>query len=159
MSEEATEERSGLEVLNHHKERSVMEKNAFTTPENRGTDYSLADLFDEIRNLKKEVLNLKQNRSVSNDSPRSYLGDSGSASPVVALCEPIDLNMRYNNAAQTIILHSKTAIEWQQSDIEDNPVLLGRIYSDAHYLAHANKQEKIKNHDGTFSNSYLNLFR
>jgi hypothetical protein len=137
--------------------------NVFLTPDNKVSHGTLADLFDEIQRLKTEVASLKHGRygSVCSSPAGSIVSDlgGGGASPVVGVLEPIDLNVRYNNAAQTIILHSKTANEWQKADIEDSPIVLRRMQCDEHYLIPANRKAKIPNMDGTFSNSYLSMFR
>jgi hypothetical protein len=157
---------SSLDRLNQHLhgdlESSQNSCNAFLTPDNKVNHGTLADLFDEIRRLKTEVASLRHGRhgSACSSPARSDVSDfGGGVSPVVGVLEPIDLNVRYNNAAQTIILHSKTANEWQKADIEDSPIVLRRMQNDENYLLAANRRANISNVDGTFSNSYLSLFR
>ena len=114
-------------------------------------DVFMKVMMDEIQSLRAELIKLKGSKEDSRKAPKISIAD---------LYETEEYqDQKYNVAAMTIILHKKSAKEWQLADLGDSPVILERINDEKHYLLHAKGKERVLNKDGSYCSSYLLILR
>jgi hypothetical protein len=114
-------------------------------------DEFLTLMMNEIHSLRSELRKMKDSEEDSKRVPKISIAD---------LYETEEYqDQKYNVAAMTIILHKKSAKEWQSADLCDTPVVLKRISDPDHYLLYAKSKDRVLNKDGSYSNSFLLVLR